>query len=190
MAVVLERARSGASRRVALDVGDHATGARDPPLGAISGRRGAPDGRHERASTCKALAVASTVLLCTDGSELARAALERGLMVIGDRDRVVVAMAVEPIQTVDIVGTGVAGGIVSPHEASRTQEARVAAAEQVVAGTASDLGLSGAETVVVYGPAGPALCKLAATLPATAIVIGTRGHGGFAGPCSARCPTT
>ena len=58
-------------------------------------------------------------------------------------------------------------------------------AEQTEAGrraldaTAHHLGLSGAETVVLTGGAGPALCELAASLPATVIVVGTRGMGGL-----------
>jgi nucleotide-binding universal stress UspA family protein len=122
--------------------------------------------------------VASTVLLCTDGSELARAALERGLDILGPRDRIVVAMAVELTHPIDIVGTGMAAGMISPEEAARADEAVTAAAHQVVVDTATHLGLSGAETVVVHGRAGPALCELAETLPAAALVIGTRGRGG------------
>jgi nucleotide-binding universal stress UspA family protein len=122
--------------------------------------------------------VASTVLLCTDGSELARAALERGIRAVGAYDRAVVAMAVDLTQPVDIVGAGMAAGMMSPAEAARVDEARVTAAGQVLADTASHLGLTDAEATVVYGPAGPALCDLAEALPATVIVLGTRGHGG------------
>ena len=45
--------------------------------------------------------------------------------------------------------------------------------------TVAALGLTNAETRVVMGPTGPALIELAEQLPASVMVIGTRGHGGL-----------
>jgi nucleotide-binding universal stress UspA family protein len=121
----------------------------------------------------------ATVLLCTDGSELAIDALRRGLDVVGSRDRTVVATVVDLVHPVDVVGTGMAGGVISAEQAQREDEARIAGAEQVIADTVAELGLEGAEAAVLRGDAGAALCQLAASLPASVIVLGTRGRGGL-----------
>jgi Universal stress protein family len=72
-----------------------------------------------------------TVLLCTDGSELAESALADGLAVVGPPDRVVVATAVEPVDPTLVVGTGLAGGVTSPTEAQPEQDERTAAAQRL-----------------------------------------------------------
>jgi nucleotide-binding universal stress UspA family protein len=120
-----------------------------------------------------------TVLLCTDGSDLAHAALARGLGVVARGERVVVATAVGLTHPMDVVGTGMAAGVMSPQDAIRADEETVRIAQQVVEEARSRLGLSDAETAVVHGHAGPALCDLAASLPADVVVIGTRGQGGW-----------
>jgi hypothetical protein len=72
-----------------------------------------------------------TVLLCTDGSELAESALADGLAVVGPPDRVVVATAVEPVDPTLVVGTGLAGGVMSPTEAQPEHDERTAAAQRL-----------------------------------------------------------
>jgi nucleotide-binding universal stress UspA family protein len=121
----------------------------------------------------------SAILLCTDGSELAEAALRRGLAVLAPGERMVIATVVEPTPPMDVVGTGFAGGMVSPEQAMRVDEIRREAAEEIVARTRDALGLPTAELTVLDGIAGPALVDLAARLPAAVIVIGTRGRGGL-----------
>lgn len=123
--------------------------------------------------------MAFTVLLCTDGSAVAAAALADGLGVVARPDRVVVAMAVDPFDPTLVVGTGMAGGVMSPDDARRQYQTQVDAARATLADTCAALGLTGAETEVVAGSAGPALCELAASLPASVMVMGTRGHGGL-----------
>jgi nucleotide-binding universal stress UspA family protein len=120
-----------------------------------------------------------TLLLCTDGSPLATTALQRGLEVVAAADRVVVATVVDLTHPVDVVGGGHAGGVVSPAQAQRADEASLAAGQQLLDDAAGQLALSGAETVVLDGTPGPALCELAASLPASVIVLGTRGRGGL-----------
>lgn len=119
------------------------------------------------------------VLLCTDGSELALEALRRGLAVLAASDRVVIATVVEMTAEMDVVGTGFAGGIMSPEEAMRADESRVAEAEELLASTRDALELPAAELTVLDGAPGPALVHLATELPAAAVVIGTRGRGGL-----------
>ncbi len=121
-----------------------------------------------------------TVLLCTDGSDVALSALTCGLAVVAPADRLIVATVVELTHPTDVVGTGIAGGTMSHAEAEQIDEERLADGRRVVAETVHSLGLSGAEEVVLDGSsAGPALCDYAAGLPASVIVLGTRGRGGF-----------
>jgi nucleotide-binding universal stress UspA family protein len=123
--------------------------------------------------------VTSTVLLCSDGSDLALSALSRGLPLLAPADRIVVATVVDVVHPMDVVGTGMAGGVISPDVAERMDAEQTEAGRRALDATAHRLGLSGAETVVLTGGAGPALCELAASLPATVIVVGTRGMSGL-----------
>jgi len=123
-----------------------------------------------------------TILLCTDGSPLALDALTRGLRVIRPTERFVVAIVVELTHAVDVHGTGMAGGVISPQAAAEVDEGRIAAAEGVLADTVASLDLAAAEaveTTVLDGAPGPALCELAESLGADAIVLGSRGISGF-----------
>ena len=123
--------------------------------------------------------MALTVLLCTDGSELADAALAAGLDVLGPQDRVVVATVVDAVDPTLVVGTGMAGGVISPEAAQRELDDRLDVARRQLAATIGALGLEGAEPTVLSGAPGPALCDLAGVLPASVMVIGTRGRGGL-----------
>jgi nucleotide-binding universal stress UspA family protein len=123
--------------------------------------------------------VAAALLLCTDGSDLALTALARGLGVVMAHERVVVATAVTMTHPGDVLGTGMAGGVVSAETARAQDQAAERSGQAVVEETCRRLGLEGVETVLVHGPAGPALCQLADELPADVVVIGTRGLGGL-----------
>ena len=127
---------------------------------------------HDR---CMAL----NVLLCTDGSDLAHEALRDGLAVLGAADRVVLATVIDEPDLSLVVGSGHAGGVMSPDEADALHGEHRAAAEQTLDGARAKLGLDAAETVVLMGAPGPALCVYAASLPASVIVLGTRGRGGL-----------
>jgi nucleotide-binding universal stress UspA family protein len=118
-------------------------------------------------------------LLCTDGSELALTALARGLEVVTPHERIVVATAVMITHPSDVLGTGIAGGVISPEVARAEDEAAERRGQQVLDETCRQLGLEGVETALVHGSAGPQLCQLAEELPADVIVIGTRGLGGL-----------
>ena len=120
-----------------------------------------------------------TVLLCADGSELAEQALADGLAVCRPADRVVVATVVESADPMLAVGTGMAGGVMSPGDVERLQDDRLTAAKVLLDSTSERLGLAGAETAILEGDPGRALCDLAESLPASVIVLGTRGRGGF-----------
>jgi nucleotide-binding universal stress UspA family protein len=120
-----------------------------------------------------------TVLLATDGSELSIRALRAGFAVLGPAERVVVAIAVPAVDPTLVTGTGFAGGVITPEESAAMHDASVADARTSVDRAARALGLDHAETAVVTGDAGRAVCDLAESLPASVLVIGTRGHGGF-----------
>ena len=123
--------------------------------------------------------VTAPVLLCTDGSVLAKAALAAGLALVGpDPDVILVTVAEDPDPTL-LTGSGLAGGVMSP-EAFDDHVAAVAAdAQQVLDDAAAALGLDGAERVVLRGAAGEAICRLADERSARAVVVGSRGRGGL-----------
>ena len=63
-------------------------------------------------------------------------------------------------------------------EVERMQDDRLAAARAMLDAACAHLRLEGAETLIVEGSPGPAICELAESAGASAIVIGTRGRGG------------
>jgi nucleotide-binding universal stress UspA family protein len=121
----------------------------------------------------------STVLLCTDGSDLSRAALAEGMKVLDKPDRVVLAMAVPHLSPVAAFGGGPGRMASSAAGDQETLDAEAAGAHRQLEEVGAAMGLTDPELHVLGGPAGEAICALAASLPATAIVLGTRGHGGL-----------
>ena len=124
--------------------------------------------------------MADTIVLCTDGSDLAHHALAAGLVVVRPPDRLVVATVIDPVDTALVTGTGMAGGVMSPAALEQLAESESVEGRQIVDATVAALGLAGAEARVLRGSPGPALCDLAAELDARALVIGSRGRGGLA----------
>jgi nucleotide-binding universal stress UspA family protein len=120
-----------------------------------------------------------TVLLCTDGSAPALNALAAGMAVLGRAERVVIATVVELGDPTLVTGTGMAGGVMSAEDFERLEHDRAAGARAALERARSTLDLPDAETLVVTGAPGPSLCELAAALPASVIVMGTRGRGGI-----------
>ncbi len=121
----------------------------------------------------------TTVLLCTDGSDAAVAALAAGLAVLGPADRIVIATVVEPGDPTLVTGTGMAAGVMSANDFEQLQREREAGAHTVVDRARSELGLPDAETLIATGSPGHTIIELAETLPASVIVMGTRGRGGI-----------
>ena len=123
--------------------------------------------------------MALTLLLCTDGSDTALDALAAGLQVLGRAHRTVLATVIEPGDATLVLGTGMAGGVMSPSEYERMEDQRVQAARAVLEQARSTLELPDAEMMITTGSPGPSLCELAASLGASVIVMGTRGLGGI-----------
>ena len=121
----------------------------------------------------------STVLLCTDGSELALSAIRHGLDLLASCDRIVLVSVASPIDPTLVTGTGFAGGVITYDEKSVLVDAQRAAAQAHLDDTVTELGLVGAETIVVAGDAGHEICSLAETLPASVVVLGTHGRSGI-----------
>jgi hypothetical protein len=95
-----------------------------------------------------------TVLLCTDGSDLALSAIRQGLELLATPDRVVVLSVVSPVDPSLVTGTGFAGGVMSFEEQTDLVEAQREAAEITLAETVEALGLADAETLLKTGDAG------------------------------------
>jgi nucleotide-binding universal stress UspA family protein len=120
-----------------------------------------------------------TVVLCTDGSDLASAAALAGSRILGPIDRAIVVTVIDPLDPALAVGGGHAGAVMSPAEVERLDHDRRTAAAAIVADAAAALGRPGVEPMVIEGAAGPAICDLARDVGADAIVLGTRGRGGI-----------
>lgn len=120
-----------------------------------------------------------TVLLCTDGSELATNAARQGLELLATPDRIVVVSVAQPVDPSLVTGTGFAGGVMTFDEKGDYIEAQRAAAQEAIDELVSALGLDGAEALVVLGEPGHEICQAAESLPASVIVLGTHGRGGI-----------
>lgn len=118
------------------------------------------------------------ILLCTDGSDAAAAALAAGLGVVRDGP-VVLVMAIPDVDASMVTGSGMAGGVMSAEELEAQVDDDHTAAGEILRETQERLGLAEAEHRVVLGPAGAAVCALADELGAAAIVLGSRGRGGL-----------
>jgi nucleotide-binding universal stress UspA family protein len=120
-----------------------------------------------------------TVLLCTDGSDLALSALRQGLELLTTPDRVVVLTVTSGVDPTLVTGTGFAGGVMSFEEKADLVEAQREAAQAVLDDTIRALGLTDGETLLKTGDAGRIICEVAEALPASVVVLGTHGHSGL-----------
>src|SRR5262249_46601386 len=116
-----------------------------------------------------------TFLLCTDGSDAAVDALTAGLRVLGRADHIVIATVIEPSDASLVVGTGIAGGVMSAPEFAELENERVQIAQNALDRARSALDRPDAELTIVTGAPGPSLCDLARSIDASVIVMGTRG---------------
>lgn len=119
------------------------------------------------------------VVACADGSELSTSAILAGLALVPADWRVVLVTIVEPVDASLVTGSGFAGGTMTPETFDALAHDLVSAGEEDVAAVAGILGRSNVETRVIVGAPGVAICNLAEELSARAIIIGSRGRGGF-----------
>ena len=120
-----------------------------------------------------------TVLLCTDGSDLALTAIRQGLDLLAAPDRIVVLTVASPVDPTLVTGTGFAGGVMTFEEKNDLVEAQREAARATLDDTVSALGLADAETRLEFGDAGHIICQVAEELPASVVVLGTHGRSGI-----------
>ena len=121
----------------------------------------------------------SPILLCTDGSEASLEALLSGLELLG-RDHHFVLLTVADVPDPDVLsGTGHAGAEMSAEEFDLAVGSAHESARQVLSEAEARLGLGKIEVRVLGGEPAAAICELAVEVEARAIVLGTRGRGGF-----------
>jgi nucleotide-binding universal stress UspA family protein len=124
--------------------------------------------------------VASTILVGADGSRLARNSAVVGVDLLRNPDVLVVAMVADEVDWSLALGdSGFAGPVVTVEELESKQRASLEAAEAALAELKASLGRDDVITRVLEGSPGPALCRFASHTSASAIVVGTRGRGGF-----------
>ena len=123
--------------------------------------------------------MATPILLCTDGSELALDALASGVELLGrDHHFVLVTVADAPDPGV-LSGTGHAGAEMSGAEFDLAVGSAHESARQVLDEAEVRLGIGDIEVRILGGEPAAAICDLAAEVGARAIVLGSRGRGGI-----------
>jgi nucleotide-binding universal stress UspA family protein len=125
----------------------------------------------------------TTVIVATDGSDLAIQAARAGLSLTKHADTVLVVSAIELVDPV-ADATGHAGPTMTYEQITESHRQAKADAHAAVTATAEVVREEGyspeeIETRVIEGEAGPALCRLATEVGAVALVVGSRGRGGL-----------
>ncbi len=120
-----------------------------------------------------------TIILCTDGSDLATDALSEGLALMQPAAKVVIATVVRAEDMTAVMGTGIAGGVMTSEELDEMRKAQQSEGHGIAERAAAALGIADFEVHVRSGDPGAELCELAAELSASAIVMGSRGRGGI-----------
>jgi nucleotide-binding universal stress UspA family protein len=123
--------------------------------------------------------MAVTALLCTDGSELAQAALVAGVALLGPDARYVLVTVAETPDADLLGGTGFTGASVTQEEYDQMHGDAIGSARSLLERAGEGLGVAPAEMRVLDGEPGEAICALAGELPAQVVVLGTRGRGGI-----------
>lgn len=119
------------------------------------------------------------VLLCTDGSELAIAALRKALPVLARADRTVVLTVETLVDPDHETGIGFTINPAAPHDGEQIVTTGDQAAKRILDHTVAAIGLEGAELMAKPGKPGEVICEVAASMFADVIVMGTNGHSGF-----------
>lgn len=125
----------------------------------------------------------TTLIVAIDGSELALQAATAGVSLARPADNLLVVFAVDMLHPGEDA-TGHAGATITPEHAeasNRESKAQGQAAAATTAEAMRDLGY-GPEQVeirLIEGDPGPALCRLAGAVDASALIIGSRGRGGL-----------
>ena len=116
-----------------------------------------------------------TVVVATDGSEIALEAATRAAPLLPAEARIVV-LSVAPPADLAVDASGFAGPVVGPEEAEEVAEAEAGVARDEATRTIEVLGRD-AEARVVHGEPGQTICDVAAELDADLVVVGAHGKG-------------
>lgn len=123
--------------------------------------------------------MASIALLCTDGSEGSIEALQKTGPLLAPVDRTILVTVESPVDAENTTGTGFSGSSSSPELAAQIETSGDRHAKKILDETAHALGFDDPEYMCIVGSAGAAICELAASLPASVVVIGNSGRGGL-----------
>ena len=120
----------------------------------------------------------STVLRATDGSDLATAAMVKGVALLGHGHRFITLAVVPPVfvPTASVSPMDTHPTLADPELEHALEEEQRAAQYTEVHELDAVLGIT-AEHLVETGEPGPTICDVAADVGAEIIVIGTHGHG-------------
>jgi nucleotide-binding universal stress UspA family protein len=120
-----------------------------------------------------------TVLLATDGSDVALDALQRGIALLGRSHRFALLSVVAPTVPVtpSVAMVDVAAVPMTDYEGTRQVEAsEESVARTMLQHTAGELGLVG-DRLVSFGDPAAEICRVAVDIGDEVLVIGSRGHG-------------
>lgn len=120
-----------------------------------------------------------TILLCTDGSDLAIGALRQSLPLLAPGDRTVVMTVESPVDADHVTGNGFSTAPGRPPVEEQIQTDGDRFAKQHLDDTIEALGITDVELLAVVGKPGEQICRVAADLPASVVVIGTHGRTGL-----------
>jgi len=119
------------------------------------------------------------LLLATDGSTHANAALRAGIRLIEPGPGSILATVVPRLDPSIVVGSGHAGPVMTFSDEQQLIEERDRDARRAVDDAATTLGLSEITIEILSGDPGAAICERAAEADIDLIVVGTSGTGGF-----------
>ena len=120
------------------------------------------------------------IVLCADGSDHSDHAVRAGLSILREPTDAVLVTVVNPPDPSLVVGTGMASGAMTPEEFEALEVSTKDDGARILQHTIEAAGLAeGIDTKVLSGEAASAICEYAEEIGASAIVIGSRGRGGF-----------
>ncbi len=118
------------------------------------------------------------VLLCTDGSDAAIEALRTCRPLLASAERTILVTVESAMDPETETGTGFTLATTSSDPAGQIETSGDRLAKKHLDRTASALEYDDVELMAIVGRPGRAICELAASLPATVVVLGTSGRGG------------
>jgi nucleotide-binding universal stress UspA family protein len=125
----------------------------------------------------------TTLIVATDGSDLAIQAALAGLKLTKPGDNLVIVSVIDLVDPMEGAG-GHAGPTLTHEQVEASHRDARAEGEAAVTATAKaiqQIGYSSEliETMLVEGDPGPTLCRVASDRSAAALILGSRGRGGL-----------